>query len=478
MAAANPTKTLVDEATCSICLDFFQDPVMIIECGHNFCRNCITKSWKGSDCSAFCPECRHLFSWTSLKPNRQLGNMVETAKQLSLHLENSLDMERRCKEHQKPLTLFCITDETLICQVCDRSKTHRDHTVVHTEEAAADYKEMLQKHVENLKEERNKIQSAKSNGEKPSQDLLKETQAKRQEIASGFQQQRQFLDQQEQLQLSKLRDLEKEIEKTRDDYAGKYTREISCITTLIGDMEKKNKQPANEFLQNIGSILDRCKERKFNYPAVPDSSDMKKRLNQFSQESTSLQSSLKKFRENTLKPKWIKENVLLDPETAHPRYVVSADQRSVRWGDVRQQFPYNGKRFECVRCVLGSEGFTSGKHYWTVDVSDGDYWAVGVARESVEREEEIDLEPEEGIWAIGLYGDQYKALTLPPTLLEIEDEPTEIQVSLNYEGGSVTFYDAEDKTRLYGFQSADFEGEEIFPFFRIVDSSTVLKLYS
>lgn len=141
MAAANPAQTFLDEATCSICLDFFQDPVMIIECGHNFCRNCITRYWKGSDCSACCPECRHLFSWTNLKPNRQLGNMVETAKQLNLQLKKS--SQRMCKGHQKPLTLFCKTDETLICQVCDRSKAHRDHTVVHTEEAAADYKVMV-----------------------------------------------------------------------------------------------------------------------------------------------------------------------------------------------------------------------------------------------------------------------------------------------------------------------------------------------
>ncbi|XP_015280470.1 PREDICTED: E3 ubiquitin-protein ligase TRIM39-like [Gekko japonicus] len=283
------------------------------------------------------------------------------------------------------------------------------------------------------------------------------------------------MEQQEQLQLSKLRGLEKEIERKRDDYASKFVDELSGITALIGDVEKKEKQPTNEFLQDIGSILDRCKKGKFHYPAVPDSSDMRKRLNQFCQESTSLQSSLKKFRENMLKPKWIKENVLLDPETAHPRYVVSADQKTLKWGDVRQQYE---KRFECVRCVLGCEGFTSGKHYWTVDVGDGDYWAVGVAKESVEREEEITLEPDEGIWAIGLYNDQYKALTSPPTVLEVEDEPTEIQVSLNYEGGTVNFYDAEDKTRLYTFQSVDFEGEEIFPFFRIVDSSTVLKLCS
>nr|XP_056718076.1 E3 ubiquitin-protein ligase TRIM39-like [Euleptes europaea] len=478
MAAANPAKSLRDEATCSICLDYFQDPVMIIECGHNFCRACITKYWKGSDCSASCPECRQLFSWTNLKPNRQLGNIVETAKQFSLQLNNSSKLGRMCKEHQKPLTLFCKTDEILICTVCDRTKAHRSHAVVHTEEAAADYKEKLWIYLENLKKERNQIQSAKSNGAKPSQELLKQTKAKRKEIVSEFQQQQQFLKEQEQLQLSKLKDLEKEIEKKRDDYASKFVDEISYITDLIGEVEKKDKQPTNEFLQDIGSLLDRCKKGKFQYPAVPDSSDVKKRLDQFCQESTSLQISFRKVRENTLTPKGIKENVLLDPETAHPRYVVSADQKTVSWGDVRQQFPYNPKRFQRVRCILGCEGFTSGKHYWTVDVGDGDYWALGVAKESVEREEEIDLEPDEGIWAIGLYSDQYKALTSPPTLLDVEEDPTEIHVCLDYEGRTVSFYDAEDNTNLCTFQSAGFEGEKIFPFFRIVDSSTVLSLYS
>ncbi|XP_054834656.1 zinc finger protein RFP-like isoform X2 [Eublepharis macularius] len=401
MATANPAKTLQDDATCSICLDYFQDPVMIIECGHNFCRACITKYWKASDCSACCPECRQLFSWKNLKPNRQLGNMVETAKQLNLQLKNSSEKERMCEEHQKPLTVFCKTDQTLICTVCDRSKAHRNHEVVHTPEASAHYKEMLLRHLENLKKERNKIQSAKSNGEKPCQELL-----------------------------------------------------------------------------NIGSVLDRCKKGTFQYPAIPDASDMKKRFYQFCEGSTFLQSSLRKFRDNLLKPKWIKENVLFDPETAHPRYVVSADRKTVRWGSIRQEFPYNPKRFHYVRCVLGCKGFTSGKHYWTVDVGDGDYWAVGVARESVEREEEIEFEPDEGIWALGLYNDQYKALTSPPTLLDVEDEPTQIQISLNYEAGTVAFYDTEDNTRLFTFQSVDFEGEEIFPFFRIVDSSTVLKLCS
>ncbi|XP_058514530.1 E3 ubiquitin-protein ligase TRIM41-like [Ochotona princeps] len=43
-----PEKTVPEEAVCSICLNYFKDPVTI-HCGHNFCRGCITQVWCVSD---------------------------------------------------------------------------------------------------------------------------------------------------------------------------------------------------------------------------------------------------------------------------------------------------------------------------------------------------------------------------------------------------------------------------------------------
>ncbi|XP_075805998.1 E3 ubiquitin-protein ligase TRIM52-like [Microtus pennsylvanicus] len=40
----SPMQSLREEAVCSICLDYFQDPVSIA-CGHNFCRECVTQLW-------------------------------------------------------------------------------------------------------------------------------------------------------------------------------------------------------------------------------------------------------------------------------------------------------------------------------------------------------------------------------------------------------------------------------------------------
>uniref|UniRef100_A0A452IHK3 RING-type domain-containing protein n=1 Tax=Gopherus agassizii TaxID=38772 RepID=A0A452IHK3_9SAUR len=86
MAAANPAKTLQEEATCSICLDYFKDPVMIIDCGHNFCRACITQCLWGWETNLSCPCCRGSFLQRNLKPNRQLVNVAEVTRQLSLRL--------------------------------------------------------------------------------------------------------------------------------------------------------------------------------------------------------------------------------------------------------------------------------------------------------------------------------------------------------------------------------------------------------
>uniref|UniRef100_A0A8C4YJA7 RING-type domain-containing protein n=1 Tax=Gopherus evgoodei TaxID=1825980 RepID=A0A8C4YJA7_9SAUR len=71
--------SLQKEATCPICLEYFTEPVTL-ECGHYFCRACISQCWEGSDIDISCPQCRQTVQQRNLRPNRQLANMVEIAK--------------------------------------------------------------------------------------------------------------------------------------------------------------------------------------------------------------------------------------------------------------------------------------------------------------------------------------------------------------------------------------------------------------
>ncbi|XP_044888535.1 butyrophilin subfamily 1 member A1-like isoform X2 [Mauremys mutica] len=157
-------------------------------------------------------------------------------------------------------------------------------------------------------------------------------------------------------------------------------------------------------------------------------------------------------------------NVTLDPNTANAQLIVSEDRKSVRRGIARQEVPDNPERFHSF-CLLGCERFSSGRHYWEVEVGDGGFWAVGVARESMRRKGGIRFNPEQGIWAVERCGDQYRALTSPETPMPLSERPKKIGVYLDYEAEWVAFYDTGNETLIFSFMSASFTGETILPFF-------------
>ncbi|XP_067418512.1 zinc finger protein RFP-like [Emydura macquarii macquarii] len=481
MAAAKAAQSLQDEASCSICLDYFKDPVTL-ECGHNFCHTCITRCWGSSDTKVSCPECRSIFSQRNLRPNRQLANVVEIAKQLHLQSAKDTGAGRACEKHQEALKLFCREDQSPICVVCDRSKEHRAHAVVPIEEAFQDYKEQIQSRLEILRKEMKDIAALKLNGEMTSQEMLQQTETERKKILLEFEILHEFLEEKELLLLAQLEMLDKEILKRQDEYTARLTQEISRLSTLISEIEEKSRQPASEFLQDIRSTLNRCETERFQNPAS-HSLELKRRVKEFSQKHTFLENALSKFKETlSSEPKLEKgvtqsgkqvdkANVTLDPDTAHPQLVLSEDRKSVRWGHAWQDMPSNPRRFDPVPCVLGCEGFISGRHCWEVEV-EGSGWAVGVAKESVRRKGGVSLEPEEGIWAVGqLNAIQYVALTSPWTSLPLDRRPRKIRVTLDYEKGLVAFLNTENKTQIFTFVAGTF-AESLFPFCWVADKSS------
>ncbi|XP_034644982.1 zinc finger protein RFP-like isoform X2 [Trachemys scripta elegans] len=443
MAAEDPVENLQEEATCPVCLEYFTEPVTL-ECGHNFCRACISQFWEGSDTAASCPQCRETVQQRNLRPNRQLANVLEIAKRLSLQAAKGAGGEGVCGEHQEALKLFCEEDQTPICVVCDRSRAHRTHTVVPIQEAAQEYK--------------------------------KQTETKRQKIVSEFQQLRQFLEEQERLLLAQLEKLDKEIVKIQNENITKLSEEISRLSELISELEEKCQKPDSEFLQDVRSTLSRCEKGKFQQPEEI-SPELEERVSSFSQKTIVLSETLRKFK-GTLPSALVTKrgkplgahrqaNMTLDPDTAHPNLVLSEDRKSVRWGDTRQDLPENHERFDTVFCVLGCEGFTSGRHCWEVEVRDGGSWAVGVARESVRRKGRISLRPEGGIWAMERWEGQFLALTSPVTPLPLSRAPSRIRVCLDCDRGQVTFIDAGDEAPIFTFPLGSVPGERIKPWLRV-----------
>ncbi|XP_044838437.1 zinc finger protein RFP-like isoform X1 [Mauremys mutica] len=471
MAAENPVESLQKEATCPVCLEYFTEPVTL-ECGHNFCRACISQCWEGSDTAASCPQCRETVQQRNLRPNKQLTNMVEITKRLSLQAAKGRGGDGVCGEHQEALKLFCEEDQTPICVICRESRAHRTHTVVPIQEAAQEYKERIQAHLKTLREEREKLLGLKATGEGNCQEYLKQTQTEKQKIVSEFQQLQQFLEEQERLLLAHLEKLDEEIVRLQNENVSKLSKQIFHLSELISEMEGKCQKPASEFLQDIRSTLSRCEKGKFQQPEEI-SPELEEQVSGFSQKTIVLLETLGKFKD-TLPSALETERggslgtfrqvtVTLNPDTAHPKLLLSNDRKSVSWRDTQQNLPNKPERFDYWSCVLGCDRFTSGRHCWEVEVEvkDGGSWAVGVARESVGRKGCISLRPDGGIWAVGRCWGQFQALTSPATPLS--RVPSRIRVCLDCDRGQVTFIDAGDEAPIFTFPPGSVPGERVRP---------------
>ncbi|XP_032303870.1 E3 ubiquitin-protein ligase TRIM7 isoform X3 [Coturnix japonica] len=296
MAAVFLPGNLQDEATCSVCLEFFKDPVSI-ECGHNFCRACIAKSWKDLEMDFPCPQCREVFQQKNLRPNRQLANMAEIISQFTLRGAKGAEEDGLCVKHREALKLYCKDDRRSICVVCDRSREHRPHAVVPVDEASEEYKEKIQGRLDFLKKERQELLEFKVNDDKKTQELLKTIENERQKLLVEFEGLRQFLHDQEHILLGQLDKMEKSIAKRQNENITDLSKEITLLNKLITEMEEKIQQPVLEFLKDVMGVISRSEEVKCQKP-VPVCTDMKMHVCNFSLKTVVLEKVLKRFKEN------------------------------------------------------------------------------------------------------------------------------------------------------------------------------------
>uniref|UniRef100_A0A8C0ZK37 E3 ubiquitin-protein ligase TRIM7-like n=2 Tax=Cyanistes caeruleus TaxID=156563 RepID=A0A8C0ZK37_CYACU len=475
MAAVFLPGNLQDEATCSVCLEFFKDPVSI-ECGHNFCRACIVKSWKDLEMDFPCPQCREVFQQQSFRPNRQLANMSEIISQFTLRGAKGAQEDGLCPKHREALKLYCKDDRRTICVVCDRSREHRPHAVVPVDEASEEYKEKIQERLDFLRKERQELLEFKVNDDKKTQELLKTIESDRQKLLSDFERLRQFLHDQEHILLGQLEKMEKNISKRQNENITDLSKEITLLNKLITELEEKIQQPMLEFLKDVMGVISRSDDVKCHKP-IPVCTDMKMHVCNFSVKTVVLEKVLKKFREHLQDElgRGEKEDLTLDPDSANHLLILSADLKSVRMGCRKQELPDNPKRFDTNSRVLATTGFKSGRHYWEVEVGPSDGWAFGVAKESIRRKGLTQFSPEEGIWAMQQNGGRYWAVTSPQrTPLCLSHKLSRVRVYLDYEGEEVSFYDAENMQHIFTFNVA-FQ-EKIFPLFSVCSTVTYIKL--
>ncbi|XP_006888701.1 PREDICTED: tripartite motif-containing protein 38 [Elephantulus edwardii] len=456
MASATPAKKMREEATCAICLHLMVNPTSI-SCGHSYCYQCIVdlhenlNHMQGQQEKYFCPQCRAPFQMSSLRPNKQLGSLIEAFKEMS--------PEMVCGKHEEQLHLFCEDDGQLICWRCERIAQHKGHTTALVEDVYQGYKEKLQEAMTNLKQLNDECMIQKASARKQIDKWKEMTEVQRKKIQSDFRTLHSFLYQEEKFYLWRLkREEEENLRRLRHSEENLELKSCELISYIM-DLEEKSRGSPQKLLQDVKGTLDRCGAVKLETPEthslelgtvcnVPELYfDIKKMLRIY------------------------QVSVTLDPDTAHCELTLSEDRRQVTRGSPQENLDMSSRRFSVFPCVLGCEGFTTGRQYFEVDVGEGTGWDLGLCTESVQRDKNMKQKPECGFWTIRLCRRQgYIALSSPPVNLHLREQPLVVGVFLDYEAGIVSFYNMTNVSHIFTFPQASFS-DTLRPYFQVYQYS-------
>ncbi|KAL4695637.1 hypothetical protein H8959_000732 [Pygathrix nigripes] len=111
-------------------------------------------------------------------------------------------------------------------------------------------------------------------------------------------------------------------------------------------------------------------------------------------------------------------DMTLDVGTANNYLIIFEDLRSFRSGNFSQNKKEQAESLDTTLCILGAPRFTSGRHYWEVDVGTSKVWNVGICKESVNRQGKIVLSSEHGFLTVGCgKGKVFAANSMPDSSL-------------------------------------------------------------
>ncbi|KAK2509293.1 hypothetical protein MC885_021363 [Smutsia gigantea] len=442
-------------AACPACKGPLNDAVT---CGHTFCQLCLLPpSQMGAQPSArvlLCPLCKEKEQKESLMVPVPLGSLGETY----------------CEEHGEKIYFFCENDAEFLCVFCREGPTHQAHTVGFLDEAIQPYRVRSMTLAWVCLGQDNVLSSWRD------REGMTQIESKKQQVEAAFEKLQQELGEQQCLLLARLRKLEQQIWKERDEYISKVSEEVVRLGTQVKELEEKCQQPGSELLHDIRVNQSRCEMKTFVSPEAI-SPDLVKKIRDIHRKTLPLPEILRTFSENLAHHLEPDSGVfVLDPQTASRSLVLSEDRKSVTYTRQKQDLPGSPLRFEGLPVVLGSPGFSSGRHCWQVEVQlgAGGGCMVGVAAEEVRRKGQQGLSADEGVWAVIISHQQCWASTSPGTDVRLSDIPRRVGVALDYEVGRVTLRNAETQAPIFTF-TASFSGK-VFPFFAVWEIGSRLTL--
>ncbi|XP_073477604.1 E3 ubiquitin/ISG15 ligase TRIM25-like [Aquarana catesbeiana] len=482
-----------EELECSICLSIYTDPVML-KCGHNFCRDCIDCVLDAQERSGgyFCPGCREDFQdRPALQKNITLRNIVENFlsvyadqeesgvfctyclvspmpavkscllceaslcdNHLSVHSKSPEHVlcdptttlrNRKCFIHNELFKYYCTEDSACICVSCCLIGKHKGHKMKSLDEAFEEKKKKLKKNLQKLiirkKEMENRVQRLqehlrktveKANGEsKRTTALFGELRRRLEDLEKRVL--REISGQAEQIMLP-LKQLIDQLEIKKDE----LFRKIGHIEELYNMVDPltilQESYTGDLFDTEDGDNEDRERHGQlFHYHGDLNVAGISHTL------QTGLSDIVTEVNVFFSVDKPV--NFILDVNTACNKLNISDDRKTVSYLP-NQNRPETPERFKVYPQVISSRSFSSGRHYWEVDVGGSQWWRVGVSYPSIDRTGvQSWIGYNQKSWCLYRFNDQYWVIHDSEEIqLYGSYSSDRVRIYLDYEAGRMSFW--------------------------------------
>ncbi|XP_054870794.1 major antigen [Amphiprion ocellaris] len=262
---------------------------------------------------------------------------------------------------------------------------------------------------------------------------------------------------------AKLKHVEQELEertKENNQLQQEHSELGSQLKQAMDNAEYQQQQldDKDARLRQLEQELD--KQTKESARLLEDYNNLQNERNKLEDNIQDLQRKLTDVEDRTIYAK----KMTFDPDTAHPRIVLSTDNTEMSTIDYVQNVPDHPGRFDVILAALGATGYSSGRHYWEVSVAGKTCFHIGMASESAPRKGSLRFNPTNGFWTIVLNKQgQYRALDRKPVTIVTQTQPITLGVLLDYKKGQISFYDAGARSHLYSFVGQSFT-DKIYPF--------------
>ncbi|XP_061403231.1 E3 ubiquitin/ISG15 ligase TRIM25-like [Lethenteron reissneri] len=481
MASAAPSGSEAPgELTCPICLDAFRCPCTL-SCGHSFCLECVEGACDAAE-SFSCPQCRVTFPQRpKLNKNFTLANLVEQrsaaekiatvvvcdfcndgttaasktclrcdmsycATHVKPHQENAKlsshilvdpgmnPEERKCKTHSKELEFYCRQDESLVCTTCTIAGDHKGHDVATLEDEHKTREKQVEEETRVVEEKRKEAEESIKRMEAAHRDVQGSMTGVRQRINGEFARMRAALDEDEKAALARADKKERELLTQIEKNIAHYQREIGELQAAATRLQALTQERDSlTFLQGHLEEMRRTGAVTTFQPSAPRQEDI---------------ASLKVLDTTTVKFMY-GCSPTLDTNSAHNQLQISSDLRTMMLKAASQGRPDHPHRFDGCAQALCRESFSSGHHYWEVDVGDTRWCRVGIAYGTTPRKGDRAaqfLGRSDASWCLEKRDDGFSVVHGGvKTALSVRGAPSprRIGLHLHWEGGLLAFYRAD-----------------------------------